>query len=302
MEELSLLKDIPYNNKWRLIKRINKGFSSDLKYYIRDEDDREFFLRLSDASLYDRKKQEQKIISSLTKLGIPSLQAVDFGRCNDNKNVYILQTWINGEILETALAALAVDKQYKLGVEAGKILKRIHSSQPTVIVDWYSLRFEKYLSSYDKYKQYGISYKYEQQINEYIEANVHLLRGEEVSLVHGDYHVGNMILSPDQKITIIDYDQFDWKAPIEDFYKLGIFNRNISIPFCRGQIDGYTDSNPTSEFWEMYSLCMAMTSFLSLLWGKIRSKEMYAHRRNLCDTLVQDHNCFRDRIPKWYHY
>lgn len=193
-----------------------------------------------------------------------------------------------------------MDKQYKLGVEAGKILKKIHSFKSIVISDWYSVRFGKYLSTYEKYKQYGINYKYERQIDEYIKTNVHLLKGKQVSLVHGDYHVGNMILSPEQTIIIIDYDQFDWKAPIEDFYKLGVFSRNISIPFCRGQIDGYTGNNPSSEFWEMYCLSMAMTSFLSLLWGKMRSEEMYAHRKSLCDTLVQDHNCFRDRIPKWY--
>ena len=70
-----------------------------------------------------------------------------------------------------------------------------------------------------------------------LKTNVHLLKRKQVSLVHGDYHVGNMILSPEQTITIIDYDQLDWKAPIEDFYKLGVFSRNISIPFCRGQID-----------------------------------------------------------------
>lgn len=301
MLEYNKFKDIPTYNNWNYIKQISQGFSNDLKYYIRDEKGKEFFLRLSDSSLYDRKKQEHEIINVMTKLGVPSLQQIDFGYCNNGKNVYMLQTWIKGEILETALPKLSEDEQYKLGIEAGKILKKIHSIKLAVTSDWYSSRLKEYLSNYKIYKQHGINYKYEQQINEFINKKVFLLKGEQVSLVHGDYHVGNMILSPEQKIIIIDFDRFGWKAPIEDFYKLAVFSRNISIHFCKGQIDGYTDNNPSSSFWERYCLCIAMTSFLSLLWGKKMSEDMYIHRKRLCDILIQDHDCFLDRIPKWYN-
>ncbi len=300
MVDYSKFRDIPTYNTWKYVKQINQGFSYDLKYYVRDKDDKEFFLRISDSSLYDRKKQEHEIITTITKLGVPSLQEIDFGNCNDGKSVYMLQTWINGEILEAVLPTLSGDEQYRLGVEAGKILKKINSVKSEVISDWDSVRLEQYLLSYKKYKQYGINYEYEKQINEYINQNLSLLEKETVSLVHGDYHVGNMILSPEQKIIIIDFDRFDWKAPIEDFYKLAVFSRNISIPFCKGQIDGYTDNNPSSQFWEMYCLYIAMTSFLSLLWGKMRSEEMYTYRKRLCDILIQDHNCFQDKIPRWY--
>jgi aminoglycoside phosphotransferase (APT) family kinase protein len=300
MTDHSKLIDIPNYNTWKYIKQINQGFSDDLKYYIRDKYNREFFLRLSDSLLYDRKKQEHEIINTMTKLGVPSLQEIDFGNCDRGKSVYMLQTWIKGEILETALPTLSEDEQYKLGVGAGKILKKIHSIKSADRSDWYSIRMKQYLSSYKQYKEYGINYKYEKEISEYINRNVSLLKEEQVCLVHGDYHVGNMILSPGQKIIIIDFDRFDWKAPIEDFYKLAVFSRNISIPFCNGQIDGYTDNNPSSEFWQKYCLYIAMTSFLSLLWGKMRSEEMYMHRKRLCDILIQDHNCFQDMIPKWY--
>ena len=300
MIEHSRFKDIPAYNTWKHIEQINQGFSYDLKYYIMAEDGKEFFLRLSDPSSYDRKKQEQGIISLIVKRGIPSLQGIDFGTCNNGKNVYMLQTWINGEIFEAALPKLSEDEQYKLGIEAGKILKKIHSIKSDAINDWYSVRLNQYLSSYKLYKQYSISYRYEKQINEYIEKNVSILKEEQISLVHGDYHPGNMVLSPERTITIIDFDRFDWKAPIEDFYKLAVFSRNISIPFCIGQIDGYTNDNPSPWFWERYCLCMAMTSFLSLLWGKMRSEEMYLHRRKLCDILIEDHDCFQSKIPKWY--
>lgn len=218
MVEQNKFKDIPTFNTWKSIEQIHQGFSYDLKYSIKTEDGEKYFLRVSDALSYDRKKQEHEIIGTMTNLGIPSLQEIDFGRCNHGKNVYMLQTWINGNILETALPTLPKDQQYKLGVKAGTILRKMHSFKSTVISDWYSVRLEQYQSNYKKYKQYGIRYKYEHQINEYINENVHLLKGKQVSFVHGDYHVGNMILSPEQTITIIDFDSFDWKAPIEKIF------------------------------------------------------------------------------------
>jgi hypothetical protein len=118
-------------------------------------------------------------------------------------------------------------------------------------------------------------------------------------LVHGDYHVGNIMLS-DNNIIIIDFDRMDYKAHIEDFYKLGVFSRNISVDFSRGQIDGYTGNNPSDLFWKRYNLCMAMTCFLSLLWGKNISEEMYTYSKKLCDLIVNDHECFEADIPKWY--
>lgn len=294
------LKDIPGYDTWQCIKQINQGFSSDKKFFIKDANGRKFFLRLSDVSLYNRKKQEHEIIYSMSQLGIPTVQEVDLGLCNYGKNVYMLQTWIDGHLLETVLPTLTETRQYELGLEAGRILKKIHSIQSATTCDWYSTRLKQYLSSYEEYKKHHISYEHEQQIDKFINENIDLLKGKRVSLVHGDYHVGNMILPPTEAIYIIDFDRFDWKNPIEDFYKLAVFSRYINTSFCIGQIDGYTDSCPSREFWEMYALSVAMTSFLSLLWGKRISEDMYRHRKKLCDILVQDHDYFKSNIPKWY--
>lgn len=294
------LKDIPCYDTWISIEPINQGFSTDRKFCITDINCEKFFLRLSDATSYARKKQEHEIIRSMSCLEVPTVKDVYLGLCNSEKHTYMLQTWIDGEILENVLPTFSKTKQYELGLEAGRLLKKIHSLQPKASFDWYSTRFNQYLSNYDNYKKHGLSYEYEQQIDRYIKTNIHLLKGKQISLVHGDFHVGNMILSPADDLYIIDFDRFDWKNPIEDFYKLAVFSRNVSTPFSIGQIDGYTDFNPSIEFWELYALSVAMTSFLSLLWGKRISETMYKYRKRLCDILVEDHDCFKNRIPNWY--
>lgn len=302
MDEQIKMYDIPSYNSWKYISQIKSGFSSDMKYYIRTQDSRELFLRLSDASLYEKKKQEHQIINRMHELGVPSICGIDIGLCNNGKMVYMLQTWIKGQLLEDVLPTLSVDRQYSLGIEAGRILKMIHSYKSEVPCNWYETRLNEYLLNYEKYKQCNINYIYENKINNYVMANINLLKDKRITLVHGDYHAGNMILSPNGEIIIIDFDRFGWKDPMEDFYKLAVFSRNVSIPFCIGQINGYTDSKPDSYFWAEYSLCIAMTSFLSLLWGKQRSEKLFAYRKKLCDILVDDHNCFKEKVPKWYRY
>ena len=61
------------------------------------------------------------------ELGINMSLPIDFGTCNNEKNVYMLLTWVEGKDLEEILPTLTENEQYQLGREAGKILKKIHS-------------------------------------------------------------------------------------------------------------------------------------------------------------------------------
>lgn len=57
--------------------------------------------------------------------GVPMCQVVEFGRCADG--IYCIQSWINGEDAEAAIPRLSSSRQYALRLEAGEILKSIHS-------------------------------------------------------------------------------------------------------------------------------------------------------------------------------
>ena len=43
------------------------------------------------------------------------------------KKVYMVLKWVDGESAEEVLQNLSVSEQYKLGIEAGIMLKKIHS-------------------------------------------------------------------------------------------------------------------------------------------------------------------------------
>lgn len=48
MNETEELKNIPEYSTWDIIRKIDKGWSKDIKYYIRNKDGQEFLLRITD--------------------------------------------------------------------------------------------------------------------------------------------------------------------------------------------------------------------------------------------------------------
>ena len=76
------------------IQPINKGMSSDKKYFVTAKNGEHFLLRLAEYGEFDRKKAEYELIRKLSQLNIPMPAAIDFGVCNKNANVYTLLSWI----------------------------------------------------------------------------------------------------------------------------------------------------------------------------------------------------------------
>lgn len=68
---------------------------------------------------------------------------VDFDKCDEGG--YTLQTWIDGKDAEDIVPYLADSEQYALGLEARRILNKVHSiPAPADQPDW-EIRFNKKL-------------------------------------------------------------------------------------------------------------------------------------------------------------
>ena len=66
----------------------------------------------------------------------------------------------------------------------------------------------------------GIKFDGDNKIIDYIENNRYLLSGRPQCFHHGDYHVGNMIISPDNELSIIDFNRWDFGDPWEEFNRI----------------------------------------------------------------------------------
>ncbi len=114
---------------------IDKGWSGDQKYCVMDENGTRYLLRITDMAQHDAKQAEFNMMKQVARLGVSMCQPIAFGVCVDG--VYSVQSWIDGEDAEQVIPGLSETAQYAYGLEAGRILRRIHAiPAPTEQEDW----------------------------------------------------------------------------------------------------------------------------------------------------------------------
>ena len=89
--------------KFKDILPINKGMSSDEKYFITADNGEHFLLRIAECKEFDRKKAEYELVKKLFLLNLPMPSPIDFGVCNNGASVYTLLSWIDGEEAEITI-------------------------------------------------------------------------------------------------------------------------------------------------------------------------------------------------------
>lgn len=114
---------------------ILEGWSEDKKYCITNEEGERFLLRVTDIAQFDKKQAEFNNMQRVAALGIPMCVPIEFGTCAEG--VYAIHSWIEGKSAESVVPKLPPSKQYDYGIEAGQILRKIHSiPAPESQEDW----------------------------------------------------------------------------------------------------------------------------------------------------------------------
>lgn len=190
-----MFQDIKNSNNWETVEKVSKGWSSDSKYLIKTKDGKLLLLRISDAEQYNTKKKEYGIIEKYSKLGLPMSLPIDFGICNNGKNVYMLLTWVEGRDLEEILPDLTEKEQYQLGREAGKILRKIHSLEVDADDMPKDTKKTKKLLQLSLYEESQVRIDGDEAAINYVRENIDLIWKQKPVYMHGDYHPGNLIYS-----------------------------------------------------------------------------------------------------------
>lgn len=295
------LYDIPSFTNWRVIKEINEGWSSDSKYYIEDYEGNKLLLRICDISEYCNKLKEFKFVKKCNTLGFSMSQAIEIGTCNNEKNVYMLLTWVEGHSLKNVISNFNDDEQYELGLQAGKILNEIHSLkvEPTDNLIAYDKK-GKMLANLIKYENSINRVKEDQFVIDYVKSNIGKINPLPPVYKHGDYHVGNLVLTPLNMIGVIDFNRCGYGDRYEEFQRIQSFDVEASIPFSIGKIHGYFNGNPSLEFWNVLAIYVAYNSLNSIVWAEKFGKNEIDGMRKRCIDAFDDYNNFKTVIPKWY--
>ncbi len=294
------MHDIPQYQSFSKIEPINKGWSTDKKYYIETVNGEKLLLRISDITELEKKKAEYNAVCSVAKLGIPMSIPVDFGICDDGRSVYMLLSWIDGKDAEEVLPTLSPKEQYVLGLKVGQLLKKIHSiPAPQTQEDWESRFNRKINSKIEAYNKCGIKIEKDQKILNYIEQNRYLLKNRPQTFHHGDFHVGNMIVSATGELSVIDFNRLDYGDPWEEFNRI-VWCVDCSRYFASGRINGYFEGKPPIEFFKLLALYISSNTLSSIYWAIPFGQDDIDVMIRQAQGILEYYDGMKNPIPSWY--
>ena len=277
---------------------IYKGWSNDKKYCIADERGRRFLLRISDITQYGAKQSEFRMMQRVASLEIPMCLPIEFGACEEG--VYSIQSWIDGEDAKDRIPCLSYGEQYAYGLEAGRILRRIHSIlAPDSQEDW-AVRFNRKIDIKVKnYCKCPVKCPNEQAFIDYINANRHLLNGRPQTYQHGDYHIGNMMIDRNGKLYIIDFNRYDYGDPWEEFNRI-VWCAQKSSYFASGMVDGYFDCDVPASFWRLLALYISSNTLSSIYWAVPYGETEVNTMLNQAQEVLAWYDSMTNTTPTWY--
>ena len=276
---------------------VDYGWSGDKKYHAWGADGREYFLRVCSPEKEERMRKARELQQGAWDLGLPVSQPLGFERREDG--IYMWERWLSGQMAKDALPTLPQEEQYRLGREAGEILRALHTiPAPAEAEDWESRFNAKIDRKLQLYRECPLQYENGGAFVRYLEENRGLLHGRPQCMQHGDYHTGNMMLCGG-KLFVIDFDRPDAGDPWEEFNRI-VWSAQLSPAFARGTVDGYFDGAPPLAFWKLLALYISSNTLGSLPWSiPYGEGEIRVAKQQAAEVLGWYDNMKRF-VPHWY--
>lgn len=292
--------DIKTDYVFKKVDPITKGWSTDKKYFVETETGERLLLRTADSSQYESKKSEFEAMKRLAEMGIPMSVPLEFGMCENGDQVYSLFTWCEGEDAAEVLPRLTETEQYVLGLKSGRYLKEIHSTPAPPEEEVWQTKFNRKVDTkIQQYHDCPLKIEAGDLILEYIEANRHLLKGRPQTFHHGDYHVGNMVISERGELSIIDFNRHDFGDPWEEFNRIA-FSASASPHFATGQLNGYFNGRPPEEFFKLMAFYISSNMLSSIPWAMRYGEEEIAVMKKQAKEVIGWFDGMRNPVPRWY--
>lgn len=294
---MKFLKDIIERYNINFVEPLTKGWSKDKKYILTSKD-KKYLLRVSDISLYDKKKKQFELLQKNEKLDINCSRPVEFGKL-DEENIYMILTYLEGESCEDVLPRLTNEEAYKLGIEAGQVLQKLHNIPvDTSNMSWKEKYKEKIPRKIKALKECKYKLPLEDFLIDYFISKSYLMEDRPLKFSHGDFHSGNMIVHKG-KIGIIDFDKNTISDPYDEL-KPFCWNVFKSEYFETGLINGYFNNKIPEDFFKILKYYSVESLISQLPWSVQFGEEDIKTAYKVYDAMLEWWGNFNLDVPTWY--
>ncbi len=279
---------------------IEKGCSGDRKFYAETAEGERLLLRVSDIREYERKRAEYDSAVRAVTLGISMSAPVDFGICCGGECVYSLMSWCDGADAEHLLPMLGERERYCLGEKAGHTLARLHTLPAPDDAEAWSVRFARKVEGRLAYIRDN---KLECNVGifgDYLETHNQILLHRPQCFAHGDYNVGNLMVTSQGDVAVIDFNCYDlgYGDPFREFCAF-IYGTEPDAQFYTGMINAYFCGDVPDEFFRVLTYYCAYDAIAAICESAEMGDDLCtatAHGRNI----LRWFDNFRNPIPTWY--
>ena len=294
---MKFLNDIIEKYNISFVEPLTKGWSKDKKYILFSQD-KKYLLRLSNISLYNKKKEQFELLKKIEKLDINCSRPVEFGKL-DEENIYMILTYLEGESCEDVLPRLTNEEAYKLGIEAGQVLQKLHNIPvDTSNMSWKEKYKEKIPRKIKALKECKYKLPLEDFLIDYFISKSYLMEDRPLKFSHGDFHAGNMIVHKG-KIGFIDFDKNTISDPYDEL-KPFCWNVFKSEYFETGLINGYFNNKIPEDFFKILKYYSVESLISQLPWSVQFGEEDIKTAYKVYDAMLEWWGNFNLDVPTWY--
>ena len=276
-------------SNYQLVGSISSGASPILKYILK-RDNKLYLLRLYNTEFFQGRINAFNNMKLLSQKGIKVPQVMEYQTLDKERYSYAIIEYIEGTSLDKVLTP---ENEEFYGELVGKKLRDFHqvSSRQIDVKDKYLRSIEKKINRITDQK---IDINLDELID-YIEQNKQYLEGTTSSIIHGDFHPGNLILSEDD-IYFIDLDVCKENHPYSDLSSNA--DNSDYRKFYSSLINSYFDNTPPEDFWRIYNLYGIMYLLDYILYAKREGMPLSIAEKQI-EEFLKNNNHFSTE-PSWY--
>lgn len=291
---MNTIDDLLKLQSYQILNKISEGASSVEKYLLLKNGEK-YLLRLYDARFMNGRYEAFKYASQLYSSGINVPKIYDVGKLDDKAHGYSIIEWVEGVSLDKLLISDTLCEKY--GALSGGELLKVHQLNKDNSVDVYQKYIDSVFKKIKKIERLDVKINLD-DVYKFILNESTILKDRPTSIIHGDFHPGNIVLKED-KIYFIDLDVCK-----KDYAWIDLSTNacNMDFPkFYVSSIKKYFDNNIPNDFWIIYNLYGILYCLDYILYCmRIDGKTLEDGIRQMQEFLNYTDN-FSSLQPDWFN-